>query len=72
LQSALSSRLKILPQPEAKIGRSAKLSIVQDLIEILELNAFVFLHRFAPRCGKGKHFQRRSTARATGFLLWVG
>jgi hypothetical protein len=48
LQSAPTASLKILPKPETQIGRSAKLCIVQDLIEILELNAFVFLHGFAP------------------------
>jgi hypothetical protein len=56
----LTGALEILLQPRAEIGRAAKIGLLQDLSDIIELNALVFVHGSAPDAGRESPLKENS------------
>ena len=56
----LAGALEILLQPRAEIGRAAKIGLLQDLSDIIELNALVFVHGSAPDAGRESPLKENS------------
>jgi hypothetical protein len=50
--------LEILPQPRADIGGAAKVGLLQDLGDIIELNVFVLVHGSVPDAEEKAHSKK--------------